>query len=177
MRTTFVRKRSSIIAVVIITTILLTIHHSSHLSYDEHQRHHQEELLMNTPRICCTILTSPGNLLTRAQAINDTWAPRCDRYFFITELPDRNLTKEQISTAKNLPIAPVKNITGGYRHLTEKSTLGFLFAYKHYINDCEWFVKADDDTYLIIENLKAFLREQNSSEPVTFGYNFKVISM
>jgi hypothetical protein len=28
---------------------------------------------------------------------------------------------------------------------------------------------------LIIDNLRAFLNEQNASEPVTFGYNFKVI--
>jgi glycoprotein-N-acetylgalactosamine 3-beta-galactosyltransferase len=85
------------------------------------------------------------------------------------------MTPEQINFAQQIPIAPIKNIKAGYDHLTQKSTLAFLFAYENYFNDFDWFIKADDDTYLIIENLKAFLSEQNSSEPVTFGYNFKVI--
>jgi hypothetical protein len=125
-------------------------------------------------RICCLILTSPKYFLTRAKAINETWAPRCDRYFFITEYPQETMTSEQINFTQHIPIAPIKNITAGYDHLTQKSTLAFLFTYENYLNDCDWFVKADDDTFLIIENLKAFLSEQNSSEPVTFGYNYKV---
>ena len=85
------------------------------------------------------------------------------------------MTPEQINFTKQIPIAPIKEITTGYDHLTQKSTLAFLFAYENYLNDFDWFIKADDDTYLIIENLKMFLSEQNSSEPVTFGYNFKVV--
>jgi glycoprotein-N-acetylgalactosamine 3-beta-galactosyltransferase len=113
--------------------------------------------------------------LTRTKAINDTWAPRCDRYFFITETIRETMTTEQIQFSEQIPIASIKDIIPGYDHLTQKSTLAFLFAYENYFNDCDWFVKADDDTYLIVENLKAFLSEQSTSEPVTFGYNFKVI--
>jgi len=107
--------------------------------------------------------------------VNDTWAPHCDRYFFITEYLRKSLTPEQVKFAETIPIAPIKNITPGYDHLTQKSTLAFLFAYENYFNDFDWFLKADDDTYLFVDNLKTFLNEQNSSEPVTFGYNFKVI--
>jgi len=128
-----------------------------------------------SPRILCLILTSPQYFLTRAKAVHETWGPRCDRHFFITEYPQNNNKSEEFEIAKQIPIAPIKNITAGYWHLTQKSTLGFLFAYENYLNDFDWFVKADDDTYLFVEHLKAFLSEQNSSEPVTFGYNFKVI--
>jgi glycoprotein-N-acetylgalactosamine 3-beta-galactosyltransferase len=107
--------------------------------------------------------------------VNDTWGPRCDRYFFITEYPDNNAASEQLKIAKQIPIAPIKNITPGYDHLTQKSTLAFLFAYENYLNDFDWFVKADDDTFLLVDHLKAFLSEQNTSEPVTFGYHYKVI--
>jgi hypothetical protein len=127
-------------------------------------------------RVCCLILTTPKNLLNRAKAINDTWAPRCDRYFFITEINRDTMTPDQLKFTQQIPIAPIKDIIPGYDHLTQKSTLAFLFAYENYFNDCDWFVKADDDTYLLVDNLKAFLSEQNSSEPVTFGYNFKVIN-
>ena len=128
----------------------------------------------SSTRVLCLILTSPKNFLTRAKAVNDTWGPRCDRYFFITEYPEKNASPPQLKIAEQIPIAPIKNITPGYDHLTQKSTLAFLFAYENYFNDIDWFVKADDDTYLIVDHLKAFLSEQNTSEPVTFGYNFHV---
>ncbi|CAF3944249.1 unnamed protein product, partial [Rotaria sordida] len=126
-----------------------------------------------SPRICCLILTTPKNFLTRAKAINETWAPRCDRYVFVTEYPREEMTAEQISFTEQIPIAPIKGIVPGYEHLTQKSVLAFLYAYENYLNDFDWFIKADDDTYLIIEHLKKFLSKQNSSEPITFGYNFK----
>jgi len=128
-----------------------------------------------SPRVLCLILTSPKSFLTRTKAVHETWAPRCDRHFFVTEYPQNNITSEEFNIIEQIPIAPIENITAGYNHLTQKSTLAFLFAYENYFDDFDWFVKADDDTYLIVEHLKAFLSEQNSSEPVTFGYNFKVI--
>ena len=129
----------------------------------------------STDRILCLILTSPKYFLTRTKAVNDTWAPRCDRYFFITE-PIRNKAESvKFNIAKQLPLAPIENITAGYSHLTQKSYLAFLFAYENYFNDYDWFVKADDDTYLFVDHLKMFLHDKNASEPVTYGYNFKVI--
>ncbi|CAF3386474.1 unnamed protein product [Rotaria sp. Silwood2] len=130
---------------------------------------------IRSPRICCLIVTSPNSFLTRTKAINETWAPRCDRYFFITEYSRETMTHEQITFAEKIPIAPIKGIIPGYDHLTQKSVLAFLYTYENYFDDFDWFVKADDDTYLIVENLKKFLSEQNTSEPITFGYNYKVI--
>ena len=126
------------------------------------------------PRIFCLIITAPKYFLTRTRAVNDTWAPRCDRYFFVTESLDQNATSELISFAKQIPIAPIKNLTSGYDHLTQKSSLAFLFAYEKYLNDYEWFFKGDDDTYLFVDHLRLFLTDKNTSEPVTYGYNFKV---
>ena len=127
-----------------------------------------------TTRICCFILTAPKYFLTRAKAINETWAPRCDRYFFVSEYMEDMMTSEQINITRHLPIAPLKELNVGYSHLTQKSTLSFIHAYENYLNDYEWFVKADDDTYMVVENLKTFLSGKNASEPITFGYNFKV---
>jgi len=137
---------------------------------------HRSENHSHTPstRVLCLILTSPKNFLTRAKAVNETWAPRCDGYFFITERVSESLSPEQVKFTEQVPIAPIKNITPGYEHLTQKSTLAFLFAYENYFNDTDWFVKADDDTFLLVDHLKAFLSEQNTSEPVTFGYHYKV---
>jgi len=120
----------------------------------------------NVPvRIYCLIVTSPQYFDTRARAVNSTWAPRCDKFSFISEYSN---------DTKGLPIAPIANISSGYGHLTQKSTLALQYVYENFFNDFDWFVKADDDTYLFVDNLKSFLKEKNTSEPVTFGYNFKV---
>ena len=37
------------------------------------------------------------------------------------------------------------------------------------INDVDWFLKADDDTYVIMENLRYFLSKLNPSDPHFLG--------
>jgi len=175
------KKRFIAIGIVFASIILITILYNSssanNYSFNMFKiQLHRSDKNSHAPstRVLCLILTTPVNFLSRAKAVNETWAPRCDRYFFITELIRKSLTLEQLEFIKKIPIAPIKNIIPGYEHLTQKATLAFFFAYENYFDDIDWFVKADDDTYLIVDHLKAFLSEQNSSEPVTFGYNFKV---
>ncbi len=36
-------------------------------------------------------------------------------------------------------------------------------------SDADWFLKADDDTYVIVENLKYLLRDYDPESPVYFG--------
>ena len=40
-------------------------------------------------------------------------------------------------------------------------------------DEAEWFLKADDDTYTIVENLRLLLQNKNHSDPIFFGHKFK----
>jgi hypothetical protein len=154
---------SRILLTTIISLFIFYICINQLTSYTKINQSKQTDI--NSVRICCLILTAPKYFDTRARAVNSTWAPRCDSYFFISEYSNNT---------NNLPIAPIKNLTAGYGHLTKKTSLGFYYAYEHLIDKFDWFLKADDDTYIIVENLKRFLHEYNSTQAITFGYNFKV---
>ena len=42
--------------------------------------------------------------------------------------------------------------------------------YDHHLNDFDYFAKGDDDTFLIIENLKNYLADRDPDKPEFFGH-------
>ena len=65
------------------------------------------------------------------------------------------------------------NVSEGRDNLWAKTKSAFRYVYQNHFEDYDWFVKADDDTYMIIENLRYLLNDHNSSDPVYFGRKFK----
>ena len=57
-----------------------------------------------------------------------------------------------------------------YRKLPEKVLLALQHIYEKYLDQFDWFFKADDDTYVIMENLRHLLRRRPSNASFYFGY-------
>ena len=72
----------------------------------------------------------------------------------------------------DLPSVKLK-VGEGRGNLWGKTKLSFKYVYQHHFEEYDWFVKADDDTYMIIENLRYLLKDHNSSHPIYFGRKFK----
>ena len=60
-----------------------------------------------------------------------------------------------------------------HRYLTDKLYRAFESVYRRF-PDYDWYYISDDDAYVNVNNLKNFLKDKNSSEPVTYGFEFKV---
>ncbi|CAL1532601.1 unnamed protein product [Lymnaea stagnalis] len=50
----------------------------------------------------------------------------------------------------------------------------FKYLYDRHFDDADWFLKADDDTYVIMENLRYFLSGEDTEKPVYFGQRYRL---
>ncbi|RUS73304.1 hypothetical protein EGW08_018933, partial [Elysia chlorotica] len=137
-------------------------------SFHDDSHHHDDDSvaksLYKKVRVACWILTHPQNLMVKAIHVKNTWAKRCNLYLFMSS--ERN---------DSFPVVAL-NVTEGRSHLTAKSMLSDFrkfILYDHHLNDFDWFLKADDDTYVILENLRYFLSNEDPKEPVYFGQRFR----
>ena len=81
-----------------------------------------------------------------------------------------------MSDANDEELPAIKlNVTQGYDHLTSKTMHAFDYVYQHYYQKHDWFIKVDDDSYVILENLRYLLSSHKPSEPIFFGHRFRVL--
>jgi glycoprotein-N-acetylgalactosamine 3-beta-galactosyltransferase len=123
------------------------------------------------------ILTSKKNLESRVSITYDAWAHKCDDHDFVLLIPGEEnkigqRIEKKINNAFNL-LQPEGLLNDSYNQLTDKVYHMFMDTYK-YKKKYDWYIKCDDDTFLFVDNLRQFLHDKNSSEAVSYGYDFKV---
>ena len=109
------------------------------------------------PRILCWIPTPLTNLAERAKSVKDTWGKRCNMLLFFSSKADSSFPAIGL------------NVEEGSDKLFNKTRASLRYIYQRHINDVDWFLKADDDTYVIMENLRYFLSKLNPSDPHFIG--------
>ncbi|XP_013080282.2 glycoprotein-N-acetylgalactosamine 3-beta-galactosyltransferase 1-like [Biomphalaria glabrata] len=117
--------------------------------------------LFQKVRIVCWIMTSPTNLQSRAIHVKNTWTKRCNVVLFMSSVQNASFPTIGL------------NVSEGRSHLTAKTMKAFKYLYDNHLEDADWFLKADDDTYVIMENLRYLLSEENPKEAIYFGARFK----
>lgn len=118
----------------------------------------QENLYKNV-RVLCWILTNPTE--NKSIHVMNTWGKRCNKFLIMSTKNDTN---------PNVIKLPVKN---GRNYLWARTKKAFEYVYKYHWNDADWFLKADDDTYVIVENLRYLLYQYTPDNPIYFGSKFK----
>ncbi|KAK3592233.1 hypothetical protein CHS0354_020525 [Potamilus streckersoni] len=116
-----------------------------------------------------------NNLKDKAAAINSTWAPRCTKYVFVISADKAH---QEVTTIRNNQetFAYVENdilyiySPEGYLNLVPKVRKVMQYLYEQELHNYDWFLKADDDSYFIIENLRYLLSKHDPSKGLYLGY-------
>uniref|UniRef100_A0A183SP81 N-acetylgalactosaminide beta-1,3-galactosyltransferase n=1 Tax=Schistocephalus solidus TaxID=70667 RepID=A0A183SP81_SCHSO len=112
-------------------------------------------------RVYCFILTTPEAKSTKAVHVKATWARRFNGFEFISSEDDPSLPALRAVEIESRSV------------LWKKTIFGMTNAYKKHVDDFDFFMKADDDTYVIVENLRFLLSKLNPQDPIILGRHFK----
>ncbi|KAK9526419.1 hypothetical protein VZT92_015120 [Zoarces viviparus] len=112
-----------------------------------------------TPRILCWIMTGPKNLESRTKHIRETWAKRCNKVLYMS------------SVETDFPTVKL-NVSEGRENLYWKTIRAFQYIHQHHLDEADWFLKADDDTFVVIENLRYTLSTYDPEKPLYLGRRF-----
>lgn len=131
------------------------------------------------PRILCFVNTISVHHASRAQAVADTWGQRCDKLLFFSNASATITVGSAASgNAQSFEVVPL-DVIADHNHLWQKHKATLEYVYRHYRHDFDWFYKADDDAYVIVENLRQYLRRPEilnafEQEPMQMGHRFNL---
>uniref|UniRef100_A0A8C3TI12 Glycoprotein-N-acetylgalactosamine 3-beta-galactosyltransferase 1 n=1 Tax=Catharus ustulatus TaxID=91951 RepID=A0A8C3TI12_CATUS len=119
------------------------------------------EGLYHKVKILCWVMTGPQNLEKKAKHVKATWAQRCNKVLFMSSEENKDFPTVGLETKE------------GRDQLYWKTIKAFQYVYDNYFDDADWFMKADDDTYVILDNLRWLLSKYSPEQPIYFGRRFK----
>ncbi|KAL7832795.1 hypothetical protein SRHO_G00298130 [Serrasalmus rhombeus] len=129
--------------------------------------HHTDEdstvadALYKQVRILCWVMTGPNNLQKKARHVKATWSRHCNIVVFMSSVDDPDFPAVGLNTKE------------GRDQLYWKTIRAFHYALEKHGDDADWFLKADDDTYVVVDNLRWVLSNHSPDEPIYFGRRFK----
>ncbi|XP_058867431.1 glycoprotein-N-acetylgalactosamine 3-beta-galactosyltransferase 1-A-like [Acipenser ruthenus] len=112
-------------------------------------------------RILCWVMTGPDNLETKARHVKATWSRHCNMVIFMSSREDPDFPTVGLGTKE------------GRDQLYWKTIRAFQYVEQHHSHQADWFLKADDDTFVVIDNLRWILSNYTADEPIYFGKRFK----
>ncbi|XP_014663957.1 PREDICTED: glycoprotein-N-acetylgalactosamine 3-beta-galactosyltransferase 1-like [Priapulus caudatus] len=130
-------------------------------SLDEQSRGSQGENTDQHVRVACLIPTTPANVKSKAIHVKATWGKRCDVLAFFSSEEDDHLP------------AIKTGVVESREQLWNKTKFMFKYAHEHFQQRADWFLKADDDTYVVLENLRHLLSGFRTTDPVYLGRRIK----
>ncbi|XP_029450771.1 glycoprotein-N-acetylgalactosamine 3-beta-galactosyltransferase 1-B-like [Rhinatrema bivittatum] len=116
--------------------------------------------LYNKVRVLCWVMTKPDNLERKAKHLKTTWTRHCNVTLFMSSVTDKNFSTIGLGVKE------------GRDQLYWKTIKAFYYIYEHHLEEADWFMKADDDTFVVVDNLRWMLSNHKPEQPIYFGKHF-----
>ncbi|DAZ99381.1 TPA: hypothetical protein N0F65_005283 [Lagenidium giganteum] len=129
------------------------------------------------PRIFCFVNTISVHR-AKAQAVADTWGQRCNKLVFFSNETSTIVVGEGTPNRRTFDVVAM-DVPADHNHLWQKHKVTLEYVYEHYRHDYDWFYKADDDAYVIVENLREYLQRPEvlmnyQVQPMQMGHRFNL---
>lgn len=106
------------------------------------------------------VMTASKYLENRAKAVYETWG---------RGVPGKILFfSSENSQSDSVPLIPLPGIDDSYPPQKKSFTM-LKYMHDNYIDNFEWFLRADDDVYVRTDRIESFLRSINSRKPWFIG--------
>uniref|UniRef100_A0A0N4Z6X5 N-acetylgalactosaminide beta-1,3-galactosyltransferase n=1 Tax=Parastrongyloides trichosuri TaxID=131310 RepID=A0A0N4Z6X5_PARTI len=117
--------------------------------------------MMRQVKIFCIVLTSNVNT-ERCLLQKNTWLKRCNNFIFGSGVENSSIPtfKAYHNDGYSFSFGKMKNTL---KHVWEK-----------YGDKYDWYIKADDDTYVVMENLRAYLINEDPDKHGYHGFRMHV---
>ncbi|XP_034275077.1 glycoprotein-N-acetylgalactosamine 3-beta-galactosyltransferase 1-A-like [Pantherophis guttatus] len=117
--------------------------------------------LYDKVRILCWVMTGPQNLEQKTRHVKASWTRHCNVVVFMSSMEDKDFPTVGLGTKE------------GRDQLYWKTIKAFQYVHTHHFEQADWFLKADDDTFVVLENLRWLLSNYSSDRPIYFGKRFR----
>ncbi|KAK1937816.1 Glycoprotein-N-acetylgalactosamine 3-beta-galactosyltransferase 1 [Phytophthora citrophthora] len=130
------------------------------------------------PRVLCFVNTISVHHKTRAQAVAETWGQRCEKLLFFSNVSDTVTIAAGTEKERSFEVIPL-DVPADHDHLWQKHKATLQYVHEHFRHDYDWIYKADDDAYVIMENLRNYLlrpeiMQAYTREPMQMGHRFNM---
>ncbi|XP_050335471.1 glycoprotein-N-acetylgalactosamine 3-beta-galactosyltransferase 1-like [Bactrocera neohumeralis] len=113
--------------------------------------------LSQAVRVLCWIVTNREHHKSRAQHVKRTWGRRCNKLIFVSWQNDQESGIKQEDSLNSW----------------SKIQAVLKYIYANHLDEADWFFRADDRTYAIMENMRYFLHTYSPETPIYFGHKAK----
>ncbi|KAH8405070.1 hypothetical protein KR222_010788 [Zaprionus bogoriensis] len=107
-----------------------------------------------TARIFCIISSYAYRQVSTAVHVKRTWAEHCDHFLFVSD-----------DSHEELEPAVFQNLPDKWQQIRAH----LEYVYKYHFDQGDWFLYANDDNFIVVENLRFMLKSYNSQQLIYFG--------
>lgn len=135
------------------------LHNMSHTHRDQDTK--IADRLFRNVRILCLVTTYKRHI-KKAMYIKEAWGSRCNEIIFVSPDP--------IDSFQTLVVPGSKEGRYGVWHSIRES---LKYIHEKFANKFDYVIKTDDNTYVVMENLRYLLETESPDEPKAYGFKYK----